>query len=119
MTVREIIQSLENENKQLKEENNQLKKSIRLLLSEKRKIKYELNLLKEHRGKEIIEEPVVEEIETQVTSIVANVDGKVKASIVEGGKISIDDVLPEKPKRSRKKKVEPVEEQENEEGLER
>ena len=96
MTVREIIQSLENENKQLKEENDQLKKSIRLLLSEKRKIKYELNLLKERRVKEIIEEPVVEEVETQVTSI--------------GGKISIDDVLPEKPKRSRKKKVEPVEE---------
>jgi hypothetical protein len=49
------------------------------------------------------------------------VDGKTYADIVEGGSVSIDDVVEEpKPRRSRRKKteetpifVEPVEEQEN------
>ena len=103
MTVREIINSLEAEKRQLKEENKNLKDENKKLYAEIESLKKELS------KKEVVTEPVVEEVEPQITSIVTNVDGKISASIVEGSSISIDDVT-EKPKRNRKKKVEPVEE---------
>ena len=135
MTVRELIQKIEAERDALKKENKNLKSTIDKLTKEKKLVENELKSLKdllfesEQKEKEPVkiqeevkEEPKVEEVESQLTSIVANVDGKTYADVVKGGSVSIDDVVTEepKPRRSRRKKteetpifVEPVEETEN------
>ena len=94
MTVREIINSLEEEKRQLKKENQNLKEENQKLYAEIDFLRNELS------KKEVIEEPVVEEVKP---------DGAFLDPVVEE--------VPEKPKRSRKKKVEPVEESDNAEGL--
>lgn len=109
MTIKEAFINLEKERARLEKENEELKKDNFELRKENKSLKSELKRLSLPVKKEV----KVEEVEPQVTSIVTNVDGKVNAAIVEGGAISIDDVVEEsKPKRSRKKKVEPVEEPE-------
>lgn len=101
MTIRETIQILEEDRRQLKEENRQLKEEIF-------KLKLEIKKLKTIK---VLDTPVIEEAESQLTADVANVDGETYADIVESDTVSIDDVVEEqKPKKSRKKKVEPVEE---------
>ena len=53
----------------------------------------------------VVDKPVVEEVESQLTAVVANVDGETYADIVEGDTVSIDDVIEEqKPKISRTSK---------------
>ena len=123
MSLKEIIGILENEKNKLQKENVELKKNnyelakkVRELNWEIKKLTVKLNSLKKVSN-EVVDKPVVEEVESQLTSVVANVDGETYADVVEGSGISIDDV---KPKRSRRKKteetpifVEPVEEPEN------
>lgn len=102
MTIRETIQILEEGKRQLQEENRQLKEEIL-------KLKLEIKKLKTIK---VSDTPVIEETESQLTTVVANVDGETYADIVEGDTVSIDDVVEEqKPKRSRKRKnVESIEE---------
>ena len=94
MTIRETIQILEEDRRQLKEENRQLKEEIF-------KLKLEIKKLKTIK---VLDTPVIEEVESQLT-----------ADVVEDGSVSIDDVVEEqKPKRSRRRKnVESIEEPEN------
>ena len=127
MSLKEIIGILENEKNKLQKENVELKKNnyeyakeIRELKWEIKKLTVKLNALKK-ASNEVVDKPVVEEVESQLTAVVAKVDGETYADIVEGSGVSIDDVVEEpKPKRSRRKKteetpifVEPVEEPEN------
>lgn len=102
MTIRETIQILEEGKRQLQEENRQLKEEIL-------KLKLEIKKLKTIK---VSDTPVIEDTESQLTTVVANVDGETYADIVEGDTVSIDDVVEEqKPKRSRKRKnVESIEE---------
>ncbi len=104
MSLKEIIGILESEKNKLQKENVELKKNnyelakkVKELNWEIRKLTVKLNALKKVSN-EVVDKPVV-----------------------EGGSVSIDDVVEEpKPKRSRRKKteetpifVEPVEETEN------
>lgn len=111
MTIKEAFIALEKERARLQKENEELKKDNIELHKENKSLKSELKKL----AVSVKPEPKVEEVEPQVTSIVTNVDGKVNAAIIEGGAISIDDVVEEsKPKRSRRRKnVESIEEPEN------
>lgn len=102
MTIRETIQILEEGKRQLQEENRQLKEEIL-------KLKLEIKKLKTIK---VSDTPVIKETESQLTTVITNVDGETYADIVEGDTVSIDDVVEEqKPKRSRKRKnVESIEE---------
>lgn len=118
MSLKEIIGILENEKNKLQKENVELKKNnyeyakeIRELKWEIKKLTVKLNSLKK-ASNEVADKPVVEEVESQLTAVVAKVDGETYADIVEGDTVSIDDVVDEqKSKRSRKRKnVESIEE---------
>jgi len=90
MKIREIINSLEADKKQLKEEIEILKEENGNLKAENKKLYTEIKFLKEQHIEKVDapnEEPIVEMVG--------------------------DEGLFEKPKKSRKKKVEPVEEVEN------
>lgn len=116
MSLKEIICILENdknklqkENAELKRNNYELTKKVRELSWEIKKLTVKLKSLKK-TSNEVVDKPVVEEVENQLTAVVANVDGETYADVVEEPK----------PKRSRRKKtedapifVEPVEESEN------
>jgi hypothetical protein len=108
MTIKEAFIALEKERARLQKENEELKKDNIELHKENKSLKSELKKL----AVSVKPEPKVEEVEPQVTSIVANVDGETYADIVEGDTVSIDDVVEEqKPKRSRRRKnVESIEE---------
>ena len=123
MSLKEIIGILENEKNKLQKENTELKKrnyeyakEIRNLKWEIKKLTVKLKSLKKTSNevvdKPVVDKPVVEEVESQLTAVVANVDGETYADIVEGDTVSIDDVIEEqKPKRSRKRKnIESIEE---------
>lgn len=111
MSLKEIIGILETEKNKLQKENIELKKSnyeyakeIRNLKWEIKKLTVKLKSLKK-TSNEVVDKPVVEEVESQLTAVVANVDGETYADIVEGDTVSIDDVIEDqKPKRSRKRK---------------
>ena len=127
MSLKEIIGILENEKNKLQKENVELKKSnyeyakeIKELKWEIKKLTVKLNTLKK-ASNEVVDKPVVEEVESQLTAVVTKVDGKTYVDVVEGSGVSIDDAVEKpKPKRSRRKKteetpifVEPIEEPEN------
>ena len=105
MSLKEIIGILETEKNKLQKENIELKKSnyeyakeIRNLKWEIKKLTVKLKSLKK-TSNEVADKPVVEEVESQLTAVVANVDGETYADIVEGDTVSIDDVIEEqKPK---------------------
>ena len=118
MSLKEIIGILENEKNKLKKENAELKKSnyeyakeIRNLKWEIKKLTVKMNSLKK-ASNVVVDKPVIEEVGSQLTTVVANVDGETYADIVEGDTVSIDDVIEEqKPKKSRKRKnIESIEE---------
>ena len=118
MSLKEIICILENdknklqkENAELKRNNYELTKKVKELSWEIKKMTVKMNSLKK-ASNVVVDKPVVEEVESQLTAVVANVDGETYADIVEGDTVSIDDVIEEqKPKRSRKRKnIESIEE---------
>ena len=90
MTIREIIKNFETVISEYQAENQRLKDELKKVTIEKKRLEAELKSLK----------PTVEEVESQLTAVVA------------GDTVSVDDVVEEqKSKKSRKKKiVEPVEE---------
>lgn len=116
MSLKEIICILENdknklqkENAELKRNNYELTKKVRELGWEIRKMTVKMNSLKK-ASNVVVDKPAIEEVGSQLTTVVANEDGETYADVVEEPK----------PKRSRRKKteeapifVEPVEESEN------
>lgn len=101
MTIREIIQRLEEEKRLLKDENIALKEKIRELTVEKRRLNAEL---KKKGVKEVKEEkPVVIEFTEPVTEErPLFVDEE-----PDGSEVIVE--TPKPQRRSRRKKVEPVE----------
>ena len=116
MSLKEIICILENdknklqkENAELKRNNYELTKKVRELSWEIRKITVKMNSLKK-ASNVVVDKPVIEEVGSQLTTVVANADGETYTDVVEEPK----------PKRNRRKKmeeapifVEPVKESEN------
>lgn len=104
MSLKEIIGILENEKNKLQKENVELKKSNYEYAKEIRELKWE-----------------IKKLTVKLNSLKKASNEAVDKPVVEGGSVSIDDVVEEpKPKRSRRKKteetpifVEPVEESEN------
>ena len=98
MTIREIINKLEAEKLQYQEENKRLNEELKKLTSEKNRIEKELNSLKKltddlNGKKSLVDDLKVEEVVEPVED-----------------KSWLDDVEEEpKSKKSRKKKVEPIE----------
>ena len=116
MSLKEIICILENDKNKLKKENAELKrnnyeltKKVRELSWEIRKMTVKMNSLKK-ASNVVVDKPVIEEVGSQLTTVVANADGETYTDVVEEPK----------PKRNRRKKmeeapifVEPVKESEN------
>ena len=117
MTVREIIRNLEVSKKVLEDENKLLKAEIEELKKINKKLVDELN----SQIPEVVEEQVPEEVEYEKknpsddeNASKIEVEEVVEEVKSDGGFLDpVVEEVAEKPKRSRKKKVEPVEEPEN------
>ena len=93
MSLKEIICILENdknklqkENAELKRNNYELTKKVRELSWEIRKMTVKMNSLKKVSNV-VVDKPVIEEVGSQLTTVVANADGETYADVEVSSRI--------------------------------